>query len=132
MYSSEKHFKLVDSKQNRCMNFLVAKHPCNVIAFLSEVYVKILTNQVVSISIDLLRMPGRYDLTNYGSSKRDLFLNSYFNFIRCFYFQMCKLLRPSGFFHMYEHFVSNINYLAETFSIINKSYLEYSAKKFNK
>ena len=130
--SPETHFKLVDSKQNRCMNFLVAKDPCNIIVFLSKVYVRILTSQVFSISNDLLLLPGKYDLTKYDSSKRDLFLDSCVNFIRCFYFDMCKLLRPFGFFHMYENFAPNVDYSAETFKIINKSYLEYCAKKFNK
>ena len=132
LYSSETHYKLVDSKQNRCMNFLVAKHPCDSMVFLSEVYVRILTNQVVSISNDLLRMPGKYDLTKYGLSKRNLFLDSCVIFIRCFCFDMCKLLRLSGFFHICENFAPNADYSAETFKIINKSYLECCAKKFNK
>ena len=70
------------------MNFLVAKHRCDIFVFLSDVYVRILTNQVASISNDLLRMPGKYDLTKCGSSKGDLFLDSCVNFIRCFYFDV--------------------------------------------
>ena len=78
LYSSKPHFELVDSKQNRWINFLAAKNPCDVIIFLSEVYVRILTNQVVSISNDFLRMPGEYDLTKYGSSKLNLLLFAVF------------------------------------------------------
>ena len=125
LYSSETHFKLVDSKQNLCMNVLVAKHPFDIIVFLSEVYVRILTSEVVSISNDLLHLPGNYDLIKYGSSKDDLFLDSCTNFICCFYFDMCRLLRPSGFVHMYENFAPNVDYSAKTFEIINKFYLEY-------
>ena len=124
--------ELVHSKQNCCMNFLVAKHPCDIIVFLSEVYVRILSKQVVSISNDLLRLLSMYDLTKYGPSKHDFFLDSCVNFIRCFYFDMCKLLRPSDFFHLYENFAPNVDYSVETFKIINKSYLDYCAKKFNK
>ena len=78
-------------------------------------------------------------ILKYGSStmcltyeKRILVLDSCVNFIRCFYFDMCKLLRPCGFFHMYEDFVPNVDYSDETFKIINKPYLEYCTKMFNK
>ena len=128
MYSSETHLKLVDSKQNRCMNFLVVKHPCDIIVFLSEVYVRILSNQVFLISNDVLRSPGKYGLAKYGPSKRDLLFDSCVNFICCFYFDMCKLLRLSGFFHIYENFAPNVDYSPETFKIINKSYLGYCEK----
>ena len=68
LHSCKTHFELADSQGNCCINFLVAKHPCDIIVFLSEVYVRILTNQIVSISNDLLRLPGKYDLTKHGSS----------------------------------------------------------------
>ena len=61
-------------------------------------------------------MPGKYDLTKYDSSKRNLFLDSCINFICCFYFDMCKLLRPSDFFHIYEHFEPNVDESAERLS----------------
>ena len=110
------------------MNFLVAKQPCDGIVFLSEVYVRILTNQVASISNDLLSMSSK-KMTKFDSSERDLSLDLWVNFIHCFYFDMCKLLTPSGFFHIYESFAANVDYSAETFRIINKSYLEYCSKK---
>ena len=53
LYSSETHFQLVNSKQNRCMYFLAVKQPCDIIFFLSEVYVRILINQIVSIFNDI-------------------------------------------------------------------------------
>ena len=77
LYSSETHLKLVDSKQNSCTNFLVANQPCDIIVFLSEVYVRILTYQVVSIFNDLLSMSDK-KMTKFDSSKRDLFLDSMF------------------------------------------------------
>ena len=58
LYSSETNFQLVDSKQNRCMYFLAVKQPCDVVVFLSEVYVRILTNQIVSISNYIFCMSG--------------------------------------------------------------------------
>ena len=63
LYSAETHFQLVDSKQNRCMIFLVSKQPCDIIVFLSEVYVGIFTNQIISISNDVLCVSGEYDLS---------------------------------------------------------------------
>ena len=91
LYLSETYFQLIDSKQNRRMICLVAKQPCGIINFLSEVYVRILTNQIVSISNDLLFMSGKYGLST-RHTKRDLFLDSGANFICGFYFNMCKLL----------------------------------------
>ena len=56
--------------------------------------------------------------------KRNMFLNSCSNFIHCFYFDMCKLLRRGAFLYMYENFAPNVDYSAETFKVINKPYLE--------
>ena len=123
LYSSENHFRLDDSKQNRCMNFLVVKQPCDILVSLSEVYVKILVNQIVLIS----NFPGKYDLAKFDSTKHDLFILKS-SFIRCFYFDVCKLLRLSGFIHIHKHFAPNVDYLTETFKIINKSYLDYCVK----
>ena len=131
LYSFETYFQLVDSKQNRCMNFLVVKQPCDIIVSLSEVYVRILTNEIVSISNDLLCMSGEYGLSTI-CEKRNLFLDSSANFICGLYFDMCKLLRADTFVYMYEKFVPNVDYLVETLKIINKPYLEYCSKKFNK
>ena len=33
LYSSETHFQLLDSKQNRCISFLAAMRPCDIIVF---------------------------------------------------------------------------------------------------
>ena len=130
LYSSETHSQLVVSEQNCYMNFLVVKQPCDIIIFLSEVYVRILTNQIVSISNDPLHMSGGYGLPTM-CEKRNLFLDSGANFIRGFHFDMYKLLRGKTFVYMYENFVSNVDYFAETFKIINKLYLEHWSKKFN-
>ena len=128
MYSFDSHFQLVVSKQNCCMNFLVVKQPCDIIVSLSEVYVRI---RIVSISNDLLLMSGEYGLSKM-CEKRNLFLNGSASFICGFYFDMCKLLRADNFVYMYEKFLPNVDYLAETFKIINKPYLQYYSKKFNK
>ena len=61
------------------------------IVFLSEVYLRILTNQIVSISNNLLCLSGEYGLSK-RCEKRELFLDSCANFIHTFYFDMCKLL----------------------------------------
>lgn len=44
LYSSEKDYKLIDSKQNCRMNFFVARDSADLVVALSEVYVGILTN----------------------------------------------------------------------------------------
>ena len=131
LYSCETHFQLVDSKQNRCINLLVVKQPCGIIVSLAEIYVRILINQIVSNSNDLLRMSGEYGLSTI-CEKRNLFLDSGANFICGFYFDMCKLLRADDFVYMYEDFVPNVDYSTETFKIVNKPYLEYYSKTFNK
>ena len=131
LYSFDTHFQLVVSKHNYCMNFLVVKQACDIILSLSECYVRILTNQIVSISNDLLLMSGEYGLSTM-CEKRNLFLDSSASFICGFYFDMRKLLRADTFVYMYEKCLHNIDYLTETFKIINKPYLQYYSKKFNK
>ena len=131
LYLCETHFQFVDSKKNRCMIFLAAKQACDIIFFSSEVYVRILTNQIVSFSNDLLCISGEYGLST-RHTKLNLCLDSSANFICGFYFAMSKLLRVYPFVDMYEKFVPNFHYLPETFKIISKSYLEYCSKKFKK
>ena len=62
--------------------------------------------------------------------KLSLFLDRCVNFIRAFYFDLCKLLNAFPFVSSYEKFVPNDDYLHETFKVINKPYLEYCSKKF--
>ena len=54
LYSSEKHDELGDSEHNRCMNSLIVKKPVDLVVVLSELYVRILTNIIYSISNDIL------------------------------------------------------------------------------
>ena len=122
---SETHFQFVDSKQNCCMIFLVTKQLCDIIVFLSEVDVRILTNQIVSISNDLSCISGEYSLSR-RHTKCNLPFDSSANFIRGFYFNMCKLLRVYAFVDMYE------KSLWQMFKVINKSCLKYCSKKFKK
>ena len=124
LYSSETHFQLVDSKQKCCMIFLGAKQPRNYIVFSSEVYVRTLTNETVLTSNDLLCMSGEYGLSTMHK-EHNLFLDSGINFIRAFDFDMCKVLSAFSLVSLLENFVSNVDYLPETFKIINKPYLEY-------
>lgn len=119
--------KLVDYKQNLCMNFIIDKDPCDIAIFLSEVCVRILTNQLISISNDISRMIGEYGLSKL-SEKGNLFLDYSFIFICPFYFDhICKLLKPSGFQYMNEKFVPDVDYWAKRFKII-KYYLEFVLK----
>ena len=53
LYHSEIHYTLVVSKKSSCMYFLVAKQPCELVVKLSEVWIGILINNIVSISNDL-------------------------------------------------------------------------------
>ena len=84
-----------------------------------------------SISNDILHMLGKFGLSTLHE-KRSMFLDSSAHFTHCFYFDLCKLLRLCAFLYMHERFMSNVDYSAESFKIINKPYLEYCTKKFNK
>ena len=44
------------------------------------------------------------------------------------YILTCKLLKLPVFCYMYEKFVPNVDYLAESFKIINKPYFEHCKK----
>ena len=54
LYHSRTHYTLLDSKQNRCIYFLVAKQLCGLAVNLSQVRLTILINDFVSIYNDLL------------------------------------------------------------------------------
>ena len=88
--SFETHFQLFDFKQYRCIYFLVVKQPCDIVVSLLEVYVRILTNQIISISNDLLCLRGEYGRSTFRE-KRNLFLDNGISFIRGFNFDMCRL-----------------------------------------
>ena len=55
LYLSKDYYDLVVSKQNRCMYFLVAWHPCELAIVLSEVLVRILLNEIISIAGNILK-----------------------------------------------------------------------------
>ena len=76
-------------------------------------------------------MQGGYGLSTLRK-KRNLFLDNGVNFIKYFYFNMCKLLSATTFVYMFEKFVPNVDYSIETFKIVKKSYLDYFFKKFDK
>ena len=65
---------LVDSNQNRCMYFLVAKQPSELAVKLSELWIRILINDSMSISNDFL-INGEYGLSSRKANKA-LFLDS--------------------------------------------------------
>ena len=73
-YYSGIHCALIYSNQNRCMYFLVVKQPRELAVKLSEVWIRILINDRVSISNDFL-IDSEYGL-NGRKGKTALFLHS--------------------------------------------------------
>ena len=130
LYRSRTHYTLVDSKQNRCIYFLVAKQPYELAVKLSEVWIRILFNNIDCISNDLL-IDGEYGMSD-RKENRELFLDSYVQFVKSFYFYVCKLLKANTFVYMYEKFEPNVHYCASTLEIVNKSYVDYCTRKCNK
>ena len=88
LYQSGTQYTLVDSNQNRFMYFLVVKQSCYLAIKLSEVRSRILINDIVSISNDLLT-DGEYGLSN-GRENRALFLDSCMQFVKSFYSDYCS------------------------------------------
>ena len=84
LYQSEMHYMLADWNQNRCIYSLVAKQPFGLAIKLSEVWIRISTNDIVSSSNDFL-INGEYDLSS-RKEKRALFLDSCVQFVKSFYF----------------------------------------------
>ena len=84
---------LVDSKQNRYLYFLIAKKPCEVAAKLSEVWVGILNNNIVSISNDL-QIDGEYGMSS-RKENRKFFLDSCAQFVKNFYSDTSKMLKAN-------------------------------------
>ena len=106
LYHSGTHYTLADSNQNRCMYFLVAKEPCELAVKLSEVWIRILVNNIVSISNDFL-INGEYGLSR-RKEKRVLFLDSCVQFLKSFYSVACKLVKANAFVFMYEKIEPNV------------------------
>ena len=130
LFHSGNHYMLVDSKQNRCLYFLVAKQPYEVAVKLSEVWIRILINKIVSISNDFL-INGEYGLSS-RKEKTASFLDSCMQFVKSFYFDACKLLNVDAFIFIYESFQPNVHYYTKTLKIVNKPYLEYCSRKYSK
>ena len=74
LYHSETYYTLFDSKQNRCIYFLVPKKLCGLAVNLSEVWLRILINDFVCIYNDLL-IDGEYGMSS-RKEKRAEFLDS--------------------------------------------------------
>ena len=87
------HYMLVDSKQNRYLYFLIAKQPCKVAAKLSEVWVGILNNNIISISNDL-QIDGEYGMSS-RKENRKFFLDSCAQFVKNFYSDTSKMLKAN-------------------------------------
>ena len=111
------------------MYFLVAKQACEVAVKLSEIWIKILINDIVSSSNDFL-ITGKYGLSS-RKEKRALFLDGCMQFVKSFYFDSCKLLNANAFLFMYDKFEPNFHYYANTLKIINKPYLDYCSRKYS-
>ena len=120
LYHSGTHYTLVDSNQNRCMYFLVAKQPCELAIKLCEVWIRILINNMVSISNDFL-INDEFGLSR-RKEKRALFLDSCVQFLKSFYSVACKLLNANAFVFMYEK-------MKKKLKIVSKSYLDYFSRK---
>ena len=123
LYSSKTHFGLVDSAQNRCMNFLIVKKPSDFVVVLSGVYVRILFNILYEISIDIRKTPGEYKGRD-SAEWRELFLDYCVSFVRTFYFEnVCLLLHSVSFLRMYKDFEINCGYSDE--NIVLKKFEQY-------
>lgn len=100
----------------------VLKYPCDLVIVLSKVWVRILLNEIISVSNNIL------NCGQYGSSrrkeKRALFLGAGVQFVKKIYFDVCKLLRADAFVDMYKRFEANVHYSASTLKIINKHILD--------
>ena len=73
------------------MHFLVAKQPRGLAVKLSEVWVRILISDIASISNDLL-VHGEYGVSS-RKENRALFLDSFAQFLKNFYFDACEMLK---------------------------------------
>ena len=105
LYWSEAHHALVESKQYRCMYVEALKHPCDLVIVWSEVWLRILLNEIISVSDNILNS-GQY-CNSSRKEKRALFLDVVVQFVKKIYFDVCKLLRADAFVDMYKRFDPN-------------------------
>ena len=123
------YYTLVDSKQYRCMYFLVAEQSCELAVKLSKVGVRILINDIVSISNGLL-IDGEYGMCS-RKENRAWFLDTCVQSVKNFYFYTCKMLKTNAFVYMYDKFEPNVHNSANTLKIDYKPYLDYCTKKYS-
>ena len=90
---------------------------CKTIIFkLSEVWIRILINDIMFISNDLL-IDGEYGLSS-RNENRALFVDSCVQFLKSLYFDVCKLLKANLFVYIYEKFEPNVHYCANTLKTV--------------
>ena len=73
VYPSKYYFDPVVSKQNRCKHFPVVRHSCELAIVLSEVWVRILLNGIISVVDDILKCHASgtvYDIINSRKEKK--------------------------------------------------------------
>ena len=134
LYLSKDYYDLVVSKQNRCMYFLVARHPCELAIVLSKVLVRILLNEIISIADDILKshVSGYVFGISIRKEKRGLFLMAGAEFVRKFYFRVCRFLRADSFVGTDRDFVPNVHYSANMLKTVNLHYINYSGYTIKK
>ena len=110
------------------MYFLVARHLCELAIVLSEVWVTILLNKIIFLADDILKCLVSDCLFGISSRKEKggQFLMAGAEFVRKFYFSVCRLLRAGAFVDMYRDCVANVHYSASTLKIVNLHYISYS------
>ena len=129
LYWCGTHYALVDSKQKRCLYFLVAKQPCELAVKLSEVWVRTFINDIVSISNNL-QIDGEYGMSC-RKENRKFFLDNCAQFVKKLYFDAYKMLKANAFVYMYVTFEPSVHYSADTLKIVNKPYLDYCSRKYS-
>ena len=130
LYQSRTHYALLASNQNKCMYFLVAKQPRKLAVKSSEVLIRILINDIASISNNFLT-DGEYGLSS-RKEKKALFLDSCAQFLKSFYYDASKFLNANVLVHIYDKFEPNLHYCVNTLKIVNKPYLDYCSRKYSK
>ena len=95
--------------------------PSDIVVCYSEILVRILNNNIVSISNDFLLMSGEYSF-NKMYENRGFILDRGLQFIIKLYGDICKKLNALAF-ELFDYFEPDKHYTSDAFKILNRYYL---------
>ena len=132
IWASQKYnSNVVSARVNRCMNVSLAKNSAEIIECYLEVLVRLLLSGLVHVGDSFLQMCKEFSHES-DIKRKNLFLDYAIKGFKSFFNEYYRQLKVAIFLYMYKNFSPKSNYNPDSFKIINRHYLEFLTKKFDK